>query len=43
MLSYPCQLAFSRFDHRIRSGLIDRPFCPGIVKKAYDTVKGMLA
>lgn len=42
MLSYHCQHAFSRFDLRLRSAVIDRPFCPGVVKKAYEAVKGMM-
>jgi hypothetical protein len=42
MLSYACQFAFTRFDQRLRAAVIDRAFCPGIVKKAYESIKGIM-
>ena len=43
MLSHNCQNAFSRFDRKLQDAVFSRPYCPGILKKVYDMVKGMMA
>lgn len=42
MLSYNCQHAFSRFDKKLQVAVFDRPYCPGVLRSAYNTVKSMM-
>ena len=43
MLSYNCQHAFSRFDQKLQSAVFSRAYCPSILNRAYNVVKGMMA
>jgi hypothetical protein len=43
MLSVETQLAFGRFNTLVYAKLLDKPFCPGIVRTVYEKIAAQMS
>lgn len=43
MLSNETQLAFGRFNTMVHAKVLDKPFCPGIIRTVYEKIAAQMA